>query len=87
MASVAHNGDLNLRVIGHFCLFTVLIGSHCNLEASRHCLEVIIGADITILQTRPHWVNIEEGVLPVLDVCARVSVQGLVALIANGWQV
>ena len=87
MTSVTDNGNLDFGVVGHLGLLTVLIRGHCDLEARGHCLEVFIGAHITILQTWPHRVNIEEWILPVLNVRAWVPVQRLVALIADSRQV
>ena len=87
MTSIADNWDLNFRVVGHFGILAVLIGGHRDLETGGHSLELIRSAHVTILQTRPHRVDIEEGVFPMLDVCAWVPVEGLVALIADRRQV
>ena len=87
MASVTDNGDLNFGVVWHLVIFTVLVRSHCNLETCRHRLELISRANITVLQARSHWVNIEEWVLSVLDVCARSTVKRLVTLVTNSWQI
>lgn len=75
MTSVANHRNLHPRVVGHLCIFAMLIGGHGNLETCTHCLKVISCANVTVLQTRPHWVHIEERVFSVLDVCARVSVK------------
>ena len=87
MASVTDNGDLNFGVVWHLVIFTVLVRSHCNLETCRHRLELISRANITVLQARSHWVNIEEGILPVLDVRGGLPVERLVALVPNCWQI
>ena len=34
MTSVADDRDLNLGVVWHLLLFTMLVGGHCNLESS-----------------------------------------------------
>jgi len=87
MASVTNDRNLNLGVIGHLCFLTVLIGSHGDLETCGHSLEVFVSSYIAILQARSHRVHIEEGILPVLNVCAWRPIQRLVTLIANCWQV
>ena len=68
MASVANDWNLDFRVVWHLGLFAMLVRSHGDLEASRHCLEFVCGPHIAVLQARSHWVNIEERILPVLDV-------------------
>ena len=87
MAGVSDYGDLNLSIVGHLVNLAMLIGSHGDLETSAQCLELVSGAHITILQARPHGVDVEERVLSVLDVRARVPVQGLVALVADSRQI
>ena len=87
VASVADNWDLDLGLVWHLSLFTVLIGVHRDLEASRECLIVLSSAHITILQARTHRVNIKEWILAMLNVCHGFPVQGLVALVAHSWQI
>jgi len=85
MSSVADDWNLNFRVVGHFGLFASLVRSHGDLEAGRHGLEFFRSSHIAVLQAWAHWVNIEEWILPVLDVSWRLPVHGLVALITNCW--
>ena len=87
MSGVSNNGDLNSRLIWHLSILTRFVGSHSDLESGGHGLEVVGGADIAILQARSHRVNIEEGILAVLNVCHWVLVKSLVSLVANSWQV
>ena len=75
MASIAHYWNLNFGIIWHLLLFTVFISRHSDLKASRHCLELIGRSNIAVLQARSHWVNIEERILPVLDVRGRLPVE------------
>lgn len=87
MTSVPDNWDLNFRVVWHLLLFTMFVGGHRNLEASRHGLEFVCSSHITVLQARSHWVNIEEGIFSVLNVCSWFPVQRLMTLISNCWQI
>ena len=85
MASVAHYWNLNFGIIWHLLLLTVFISRHCDLKACRHCLELISRSYIAVLQARSHWVNIEEGVLSMLNVGHRLAVKRLMSLVTNGW--
>lgn len=87
VASVAHDGDLHFRVVRHLVVLAVLIGSHRDLEASRERLVFFGGAHIAVLKSRSHWVHIEEGILPVLDVRHGFPVHGHVALVSHRWQI
>ena len=87
MASVANDWNLDFSVVWHLGLFAMLVRSHGNLEASRHGLEFVCGPHIAVLQARSHWVNIEEWVLSVLDVCAWSTIKRLVTLVTNSWQI
>ena len=87
MAGVAHDGDLHFGVVWHLRLLSRLVRGHGNLEARRHGLEFIGRAHVAVLQAGTHGVHIEEGVFSVLDVCHRLAVQRLVALVPNRRQV
>ena len=87
VASVANDRNLHFGVVRHLVLLTVLVRSHGDLETSRHGLVFLSCAHIAVLQARPHWVNVEEGVLAVLNVCHGLPVEGLMTLVADGWQV
>ena len=87
MSSVADDWNLDFRVVRHLGLLASLVRSHGNLEASRHGLEFVCGPHIAVLQARSHWVNIEEGVLPVLGVRRGLPVERLVALVPDCWQI
>ena len=85
MASIAHYWNLNFGIIWHLLLLTVFISRHCDLKASRHCLELIGRSNIAVLQARSHWVNIEEGVLSMLNVGDGLAVKRLMPLVAHSW--
>ena len=75
MASVTDDWDLDLGVVWHFSFLTSLVRSHGDLEAGGHGLELVCGSNVTILQARAHWVDVEEWVLSVLDVGGGLPVQ------------
>ena len=87
MSSVADDWNLDFRVVRHLGLLASLVRSHGDLEASRHGLELVGSPHVTVLQARSHWVNIEEGILSVLDVRGGLPVERLVALVPDCWQI
>ena len=87
MASIADDWDLDFRVVWHLGLLAGLVRSHGDLESGGHGLEFVVGPHITVLQARSHWVNIEEGVLPMLDVRGRLPVERLMPLVPDCRQI
>ena len=85
MASVAYDRDLDLGVVWHLLLLAMFVAGHSDLETSGHGLELVGSSHITVLQAGAHWVDIEEGVLSVLNVGHRLPVERLVTLVANSW--
>jgi len=87
MTSVADYGDLDFRVVGHLLLFTMFVRSHRDLVSRWECLEAFVSSHVAIFKTGTHWVNIEEGIFAVLNVCDGLSVQSLKSLVANSGKI
>ena len=50
-------------------------------------MELFRGAHVAIFKTGTHWVNIEEGIFAVLNVCHWLSVQSLKSLVTNSGKI
>ena len=87
MSSVADDWNLDFRVVRHLGLLAGLVRSHGDLEAGGHGLEFVGGPHVPVLQAGSHRVNIEEGVLPVLDVRRGLPVERLVPLVPHSRQI
>ena len=87
VSSVANHGDLDLGLVWHLVLFTMLVGVHGDLEANREFLVVFSSANIAVLQAGTHRINIKEWVLAVLNVSHGLPVQSLVSLVSYSRQV
>ena len=84
MSGVPDDGNNNLVLPWHAIFLELLCGVHSNLVARAKRLVVTGLADVLVLQAGPHGVNIEEGILPVLDIGDRVAVNRLMAGVAHG---
>ena len=87
MAGVADDGDLHFRIIWFLLDFALFVRVHRDLEASTEGSILLVVSHITVLQARSHWVHIEEGVLPVLNVGHGLAVHRHVVLVPDRWQV
>jgi len=84
VADDRHNNLIFLREPFHLALLGRV---HSDLESSGKCCVFLSASHVTVLQTWPHRVNIEEGVLSVLDIGDRVAVERLVSGVAHSCQV
>ena len=87
MSCVANNWDLNFGVVWKLLSFTLFRRVHGDLHAGGEGRELLVLANVSVLQAGSHWIHVEERVLSVLDVRARVPVQGLMALVADSRQI
>lgn len=74
MTSISYDWHNNLIFVGQTLFFILFSISHGNLEASGQILELSSLSNISILQTRSHGVNVEEGVFSVFDVSNGLAI-------------
>lgn len=87
VARVSDDGYHNL-IFGRFSIYLQLLGRvHSDLETGRKCGELASLSDISVLQSGPHRVYIEEWVFPMLNVGHGSAVHGLVTRVSNSGQV
>ena len=87
VSCVANNWDLNFGVVWKLLSFTLFRRVHGDLHAGGEGRELLVLANVSVLQAGSHWVHVEERVLSVLDARHWFLVQTLVALVPNCRQV
>jgi len=87
VALVTNDGNSNFSVVREASLLAMLSRVHSNLETVCHLCKFVGRAHVRSLETGTKRVNIEEGVLAMLDFSHRLLIESLVTLVTGSRQI
>ena len=87
VAAVPDDRDLDFCVVRQLSQLAGLVRCNCTLEASAHRFKLFIALDVSDIKTGSQRVHVKKGVFAVLNISDRLSIQGLMALVAYSRQV
>lgn len=87
MPRIPCNWQLQVLIIRQSSLISVNRGRNRSLEPIRHRLELWHRIYMLVLQPWLQWINVEEWIFPVIYLRSRRSINRLVTLVANSWDV
>ena len=87
MASVSNDWYFELRLVREAQILSILRGAEGTLLGLGKLLIIWMLGDDSSIELWLKWIDVEEGVLPVVYLSGWHAIQTLETLISNGWEV